>query len=255
MNKINKINKTNKMNKHLQKITKKRKYKKNNFTKRKKTKYNKMKKFAKGKRKYYELINNDNKFQTIINSVSSSGVYMPEFYKFLYKRKHPNISEEDLDEHMQNISIYNSRDDYKRDKEQTKVSIYFNRGHWYTAINNNTFDSFKSKIQVPRTNSFCQSYAIYLAVNDGNIGEFQVEKYAINIQKMACLHLEFINSIDEMDYNDFYNDFVETFKEINNIENLNLKPVKLETLKLYLEEICNDINIANEFSTSKEDFV
>jgi hypothetical protein len=235
------MNKTNKMNKHLQKITKKRKYKKNNFTK--------IKKFTKGKRKYYEMINNENKFQTIINSVSSSGVYMPEFYKFLYKRKHENISEEELDEHMNNVSIYNSRDDYKKDKEQTKVSIYFNRGHWYTSINNNTFDSFKSKIQVPRTNSFCQSYAIYLAVNECNIGEFQVEKYAMNIQKMACLHLEFIDSIHEMDYNDFYNDFVETFKEIN------LKPVKLETLKLYLQEICDDIKIANEFSTSKEDFV
>ena len=206
----------------------------------------------KRKRDSYNYENSD-KFQTIINSVSSSGLYMPEFYRFLYKRKN-NISEKELDEHMKNVSIYNSYEDYKNDLEKTSVSIYYKKGHWYAVVNNIIFDAYRSEIQLSGTNSFCQSYAVYLAANNGVINnDFQKKAYIDNIKKMACLHCEFINNIHKDNYLEFEEDFNDTFNEMNEYEYTTLEPVSLDTLKLYLQEICNNNHLAHDFAVSKED--
>lgn len=206
------------------------------------------------KRKRNYCINSE-KFQIIINSISSSTLYMPEFYKFLYKRKHNFIlSDEELEKHMKNVSIYNNFTDYKNDKKKTNISIYYNKGHWYSIVNTIKFDAYKSKLQRAGTNNFCQSYAIYLAVNEGNIsGDFNQEKYINNIQKMAELHYKFLNTINKIHYKDFYNDFKELFQEINILENIYLKPVTIYTLIDYFKELININIIAQEFAVSKED--
>lgn len=210
---------------------------------------------SKGKRKLEE--DNSMKFQTIINSVAADGIYMPEFYKFLYK-KNNNISEENLDKHVEeDLAIYRDHRDYINDKNKTCIKcVYFKKGHWYSVINGMSFDSFKSKIQISGTNGFCQSYAIYLAANNGEIDkDFKKEDWITNTKKMACLHCEFINTIDRKNYKVFHEDFIETFNNINENEKEEdkIKPVTLDTLKSYLQEICYDDDLAHEFSVSKED--
>tara|TARA_B100001093_G_scaffold443220_1_gene445414 strand:- start:34 stop:660 length:627 start_codon:yes stop_codon:yes gene_type:complete len=206
------------------------------------------------KRKY-DKVDYSEKFQIIINSISSSTLYMPEFYKFLYKKSH-TISEEELDKHMNSVSIYNAFDDYKNDKNKSYICIYYNKGHWYSIVNNNKFDAYKCNIQIPGTNSFCQSFALYLAANNGNIeNDFKKKKYIINIQRMAKLHYDFINTIDKLDYSTYNEDFLETFNEVNEIEGTNLNPSSINTLKSYFKELYDNYKIANEFAVSKEKYI
>lgn len=201
------------------------------------------------KRKYNQ-IDNSNKFQIIINSISSSQLYMPEFYKFLYKQNH-NISEKNLEQHMNNVSIYNTKRDYINEKNKTNTSIYYNKGHWYCIVNNKIYESYKTKLQTPYTNGFCQSYALYLAANNGNINnDFKEFDYVKNIQIMASLHIKFINSIHKQHHSIYNKDFVETFNDINISEYTNLQPVSLNKLKSYLQDMCNDYNVAHDFAVS-----
>lgn len=215
-------------------------------TKRKNTRKN----LAGVRKRKFEELDNSKKFQTIINSVSADGIYMPEFYKFLYKKKNNNIFNQDL-------TIYRDVRDYRKDKNSNSTTcIYYKKGHWYAVVNGITYDAYKSKIQLPGTNSFCQSYAIYLAAYNGIIdNDFKKLEYADNIQQMACLHCEFIDTIDKIYYKDYYEDFEESFHDINEDEKEEnkLKPVSLDTLKSYLQKICDNNHLAHEFAVSKED--
>ncbi len=182
---------------------------------------------------------------------------MPEFYKFLYKRKieseNESISDTDLKTHLETeVAFYNHYRDFITEKDKPNKCIYHKSGHWIAYVNNEIYDSYRTQIQLPATNSFCQSYAVYLAVYEGHITEFVRKRWVDNIQRMACLHVEFINSILKRNYQIYYDDFCDTFREINEITYSSLDPVDLGKLKKYLQEICSDRSVAHEFSTSKE---
>lgn len=123
------------------------------------------------------------------------------------------------------------------------TGIAYDGAHWKGYENGVVkYDSYVSKIQLPKTNNYCQSYATYLWAKRGKMAPFIPNQYAKNAQLMSKEWLKYFD--DTLKY--------------PNLKAWLMREIKGYDLKLAIETlqlIARDINVAREFSTSKEDSI
>ena len=129
------------------------------------------------------------------------------------------------------------------------TGLCFNKGHWKYHENNETHDSYKKELQLVGTNNYCQSYAAFLYVSNGQLKykdiEFFPKKYIHNVQQMSKIWHEFFTKVST-----YGSKYIKWFNYQIKDSNKNLTMSQLLTITKKLSE---DTKVANEFSNAKEE--
>ncbi len=143
--------------------------------------------------------------------------------------------------------------------------IMFKEGHWKgyepkepNVDRKDAYDSYKSELQRPRTDNFCQSYAAFLWATQGKYKysgngleiEFVPKEYAKNAQKMAKLWLAWVNDICKVKGGEEWLN-----NSIQNGIDTDVDPISegynAQKLKMTLKEISENYEVAEDLSFSK----
>ena len=116
------------------------------------------------------------------------------------------ISDEEI---LEDFAHYNGREDCEILQSRSRVStvppefvgIAYDGGHWkgyeagVSGRKRVIYDSYSLKLQLDKSNNFCQSFATYIWAKRGNIAPFVPGQYANNVKLMSQIWLNYFNSI------------------------------------------------------------
>jgi hypothetical protein len=183
-------------------------------------------------------IDNSKMFMEVINMAGNDEV-LAEFCRFLGR--------EDCEIYIPSTGERSSR---HVQIPSNFTGLAFNGAHWKGYEKGiETYDSYKSNIQLNGTNNYCQSFACFLYASKGfhNTSSNVTEhislvpfKYVENVQKISFLWYEFLTNSINGKYGPKYKKWIK--KTVPNIENI------IITTQI----LTYDDDMAHDFSTSKE---
>lgn len=110
---------------------------------------------------------------------------------------------------LRDFAYYNGRENCNILQTRSRVSIIpsefsgiaYDGGHWkgYEVVTPGkkrvVYDSYTLRLQLEKSNNFCQSFATYIWAKRGDIGPFIPGQYVNNVKLMSQIWLEYFNNI------------------------------------------------------------